>query len=1323
MGKENEIKLLSMNNHKPLSKDMILGALLKHYNIDPKVLINRKKEYLKMAANFTKKMKAVIKGRKPEDIIFAEEWDEIINLQLEFIKKSQKFGYVELTEIEYIGFLSYLNFKMVGYKGASITAPTAPKNPDEWKVNQPSQQEYVECFEAYKKEKLRGYEGSVKRGCIEAYKHGGVLEEGAYIASYMSSTFKIPLEKLSRPFIGVDLDPVIYKYLIRYLINQGMPKLEDGADKVMKWLSKADLSNRKIIEGICEEIVNELKGSFKKSKVLGCLNSIDTLFTVVSTLSFGEADKIPYYKALSWVAAQLPYLYEGYSHNDEYKRFQTKYFNPFLYNTKEQRDLRKKQNKKKEYEEQNHKSSELPEKFKYNAPSGLRDTKGMGGVGQNKQRKLPCNFSTGFEFDRNLFMSADEASIEFNSASGYLVNSQQQSVNSFKDNSQCLHKFDDEMDDKIKSQFNVNLALDKFSLSVGDARNSLITLNSNNDGFLKETAILDGAVKRMGKRDDLDTLINSLEKCTSTWSKSFKDIGGSVGKTMSGVFDKITKGIESTKKVVGKIQKGLGFINKIDGVLGSKGIFSGISKTLGGLLKKDGPLGKVFGSVGGFMGKLGGIGAGIGSAVSAISGAFKGLKGLFGGKSTMDRIKDSTRGFADDLGANLGGVRKQMKAYADSMSGSHKAQRAFNAGLGDMIRQADISKKGFSRYAGKVKDVFKEYDLGNQSMKETKKYIGSGFAALAEKQSQLGGHYSAEMKEIIHQANSRGIEVKEVTDYINKRQADGLKAYKELTAQLEAGPLNDEAELIKARMDKMQEGSAEYRAAAENLSEAQVRARDANAAMEVFGDVGIELFEEMIAKEERLAQNSEIINKYKGFETAVLALTDTTDISQEKFTDIGSVLGNAYAKMTEGGMTSKDALQEMAPSLARMIELANAHGYTIDENTQKMIDQAQKEGVNLTKQLKPKEKMVGLFESIAKKMGLEIPYAMGEMGGSLENSVNKIKGGAENQVSTVVSEEVIPGIEKYRARCEQVADEMRDVREKIDETFSSADKAKIKADEEAFKHEEMLRDTAIETDQKLSDAIDKSKNEMSLFHNDAELSLTDITTSTDNYSLETVINTDGSSNVVHGSLISLMDNGKNETGLLKDNTDRVYADLGGNSTLIKETMSEKRAFKSLQDISYDELNEVSNVTDSLKTEVTGVIEKEFNMDVGTSVDDLNLNKHAESGYKNSGSVPEDERRYANGTNGWINSPARFLVGEGGEPELLETMGNKIRVTPASRIPVISTNGLGRGEDGSHIIRIAGTASREDKADFVEIMRSVVRDTYGALAGRVEARVS
>jgi len=238
--------------------------------------------------------------------------------------------------------------------------------------------------------------------------------------------------------------------------------------------------------------------------------------------------------------------------------------------------------------------------------------------------------------------------------------------------------------------------------------------------------------------------------------------------------------------------------------------------------------------------------------------------------------------------------------------------------LDEIIRGTDITLEGFDNFAIRVREILADYDEGMATAVEIQREIGDSFEALMEKAIELGTEGSNSLITLFEDLAGRGLNVAEVNKYINEQLQAGLEGYK-----------------------KYLEGD--------------------------FSTATIGVYESLLAYEKKVEENQALVNGIQGITQALIGLSNTTRLTEEEFDKFEMAADDAFSKLIDQGFTSREALTQLAPMLARMAFLQSEYGLTIDASTQALIDKAKAENINL-ENYKSQEEIFGEMSASLKDL-------------------------------------------------------------------------------------------------------------------------------------------------------------------------------------------------------------------------------------------------------------------------------------------------------------------------------------------------------------------
>jgi len=155
-----------------------------------------------------------------------------------------------------------------------------------------------------------------------------------------------------------------------------------------------------------------------------------------------------------------------------------------------------------------------------------------------------------------------------------------------------------------------------------------------------------------------------------------------------------------------------------------------------------------------------------------------------------------------------------------------------------------------------------------------------------------------------------------------------------------------------------------------------------SAAQDTFGFASSEAFQQLLKFRDFSVANPELVAELSGLQNMMRGLTNLGFITQESFSDLGAEATSVFERMVAQGLTSDEALQMMQPTLQMLWQLEEKFGYTADEATQALIDQAEANGMVGEAFMSANDRMIlGIdrlidrFDAFLTHLGIKIPNA------------------------------------------------------------------------------------------------------------------------------------------------------------------------------------------------------------------------------------------------------------------------------------------------------------------------------------------------------------
>jgi hypothetical protein len=435
--------------------------------------------------------------------------------------------------------------------------------------------------------------------------------------------------------------------------------------------------------------------------------------------------------------------------------------------------------------------------------------------------------------------------------------------------------------------------------------------------------------------------------------------------------------IQATNTAVSSLEK-MGLISsKTAGMI--SGLTGGLSAGIAGMnaWKNAGT---------GFTGVLEKISAGfsiLSGAISVVGALFSWLKGKSGELKAVERDLKGLSGITRDW-------TKELEKAAKAIGGAGSAGRAMNAVFSEMVKTSQITVYNFDQWSERLRNIFSAYTQGFAGASETAENFGKGFDALLEKAISLGiegGAATTGWVLMFEEMKKKGVVVTEILDYINESTKSGLDGYKKMLSSIDVSELQGEIDKLRSAIAfPNPENPIDTGMAILELEALNKKMEEAKKLQAVFGSAGIQVFDDMIAYEKKLAENKSLIDAVDGWEKALIGFTNVNRIeTQKQMDDFTQTAKNEFEALTKAGFTQGEALKEMGPQLQRLYTLQQQFGWGVDATTQGLIDQAKAAGL-VTENTKTEQQTMGEgFKGITEAIFLLVET----LGGSVPDAMKK----------------------------------------------------------------------------------------------------------------------------------------------------------------------------------------------------------------------------------------------------------------------------------------------------------------------------------------------
>jgi len=368
-----------------------------------------------------------------------------------------------------------------------------------------------------------------------------------------------------------------------------------------------------------------------------------------------------------------------------------------------------------------------------------------------------------------------------------------------------------------------------------------------------------------------------------------------------------------------------------------------------------------------------------GAAIGAVGGA---LVGFFAGRKF--------RKIAKDAGKVLGVELSQETVEAIEATMEELDLSAAEAALLHIVDAAEDSGKSIEEFGKQLGMLMEGVADGSIPAAEGIEELGKAFNLMAEEAETAGRFASEGMEAMIAQSRELGVEIPEVTAYVEAALASAVEGFEMFVNALahvsdEALPaLGEQAGVIMEGMFQAlvaEHGligavdmlGASFAMLKENLTEAL----GAEAANAILGPLG-EIFDTV--NNEHLRP---LFDGIAGITQAMVGMANAGYLNAESFNAMMDASAMLFDELIAGGASTNVALAAIAPDIQAAVEAAERFGIPLSEDMQRLKELAEQNGYTFTTD--PMDAMLSVLVAIAKALGADIPAAAAAAGQAISN--------------------------------------------------------------------------------------------------------------------------------------------------------------------------------------------------------------------------------------------------------------------------------------------------------------------------------------------------
>lgn len=344
--------------------------------------------------------------------------------------------------------------------------------------------------------------------------------------------------------------------------------------------------------------------------------------------------------------------------------------------------------------------------------------------------------------------------------------------------------------------------------------------------------------------------------------------------------------------------------------------------------------------------------SGISMVISAAVALFNVFKKLFSHDWAKD-VRDVINGLS--LSADLmQQIAQDAEKYGDAGVAVWKNLSAIIAEVG--TQAIPLLRNGFSYL-----------EQGIITTQQLIDGLNENFRTLADASMNSLGMISDEMREIIALAKQFGLEVEAITDFLNEQFQSQVEAINNLFGNTK---IDTEREFERMQMilltsiNAMLASGMSIAEIVTLLGPAFASVAEAAERLGVAGNIALAPFLEF---QKIMEQFPKATQNIMDVVTVMTTLHNTNSLTEEGFKALERTGTKAARRIMQDGQLSAGEWAAIQPYIQTVMELAEKYGFTLDKNTQAIIDQAIANGYLTASD--PTEDMESGFQGIVREMG------------------------------------------------------------------------------------------------------------------------------------------------------------------------------------------------------------------------------------------------------------------------------------------------------------------------------------------------------------------
>jgi hypothetical protein len=303
-------------------------------------------------------------------------------------------------------------------------------------------------------------------------------------------------------------------------------------------------------------------------------------------------------------------------------------------------------------------------------------------------------------------------------------------------------------------------------------------------------------------------------------------------------------------------------------------------------------------------------------------------------------------------------IAKQAQELQDA-GNKYAMVTAVIRNLGEIIEERGVhSVEDFAFASNEAVKVVLALVDGMISEKDAVEALNDVVPILVENIDEIGAEGIVHMRGLIVATREMGIEIEELTEFVDGMISTGVAGFEDLGKNLE-GLTENQLEAIKVSFGVLAQemfdsgltGQEVINKLTGFLKAAKEAGIDLGKEFNILKGLAVKLDDEGIRG---------IVDRLRGFAGVMESINGLGLLTEETFGLLEKSITDSFDQLIGKGLTSDEALLLMVPHLGELMRLADLYGFELSEATQELIDQAREAGFTV----KPLETMEDIMGDI-----------------------------------------------------------------------------------------------------------------------------------------------------------------------------------------------------------------------------------------------------------------------------------------------------------------------------------------------------------------------